>query len=84
MDSMIRCNRLHWFEHVKQKELYNRQTLDLEVERNISCGHPKKSWLDPIKGNLRQWNVHAEICQYCSEWKKRLKTASHTQAGHVT
>ena len=83
LDSVIRCNRLHWFRHVKQKELYNRQILDLEVEGNRSCGCPKKYWLDAIKDDLRQWNIHVEIYQYCREWRKQLKTASHTHTGHM-
>ena len=30
-----------------------------------------------------QWNQQSETCQNRSEWRKRLKTASHTHAGRV-
>ena len=36
LDSVLRCNRLRWFGHVKRGELYNGQILDLEVEGNRS------------------------------------------------
>ena len=83
-DSVLRCNRLHCFVHVKWTELYIGQILDLEVVGNRTCGHPKKYWLVAIKDDLRQWNLRAETCQNWSEWRKRLKTASHTHTGHVT
>ena len=76
---MLRCNELHWFGHVKQSGLYTGQILDLEVGGSRRHGFPKKYWLDAIKLNLQ-----AETCQNHSEWKKRLKTASHTHAGCVT
>ena len=62
LDSVLRCNRLHWFGHVKQSELYTGEILYLEVEGTRSRGHPKKCWLDAIKNDLRQWNLQAEIC----------------------
>ena len=58
------------------------QILDLEVKGNKSCGYPKKCWLDTIKDDLR--NLDVETCQNCSKWRKLLKTAHHTHAGHVT
>ena len=61
---------------MKRSELYNGQILDLEVE-----GHPKKCWLDVIKDDSRHWNLQVETCQNQSEWRKRLKTSSHTHAG---
>ena len=76
LDSVSRCNILHWFRHVKRSELYNGQILDLEVE-----GHPKKCWLDVIKDDSRHWNLQVETCQNQSEWRKRLKTSSNTHAG---
>ena len=84
LDSVLRCNRLHWFGHVRQSELYTGQILDLEVEGNRSRGRPKKCWLDPIKDDLRQWNLHAETCQNRSEWRNRFHTANHTHAVLVT
>ena len=62
----------------------NSHLLDLEVEGNRSRGRQKKSWLDAIKDDLRQWNLEAKACQNRSEWRKRSKTASHTHAGRVT
>ena len=84
LDSVLRCNRLLWFRHVKRSELYTGQILDLELEGNRSCGLPKKCSLDGIKDDLRQWNLQAETCQNRSEWMNRLKTAIHTHAGRVT
>ena len=49
---MLRCNKLQ-FGHVKGSEPYIGQVLDLEVERNRSCGRRKKCWLDAIKDDLR-------------------------------
>ena len=49
LDSMLRCNKVPWFGHVKRNELYTGQILDLEMEGNRSCGFPKKCWLDAIK-----------------------------------
>ena len=83
LDSVLRCIRLRWFGRVKRSELHTGQILDLEVEGNRSCGRSKKCWLDTVKDDLRQQNLLAETCQNQSEWKKRLKTASHTHAGHV-
>ena len=54
------------------------------MERNRSRGRQKKCWLDAIKDDLRQWNLQAETCQNCCEWRKRLKTASHTHVRRVT
>ena len=84
LDLVLRCNRLRWFGHVKRSELYTGQILDLEMEGNRSTGRPKKRWLDTIKEDLRQWNLQAETCQNRSEWRKRLKTPSHTHTGRVT
>ena len=84
LDSVLRCNRLGWFAHVKRSELYTGQIFDLEVEENRSRGHPKKCWLDAIRDDLRHWNLKAETCQNRSVWRKRLNTASHTHAGRVT
>ena len=67
LDSVLRCNRLHWFEHVKGSELYTGQTLNLEVEGNRSRGCPRKCWLDTIKDDVRQWNLQAETCQNRSD-----------------
>ena len=83
LDSVLRCNRLHWFGHVEWSELYTGQILDLEIEGNRSHSSPKKCWLDAIKYDLRQWNLRAETCQNRSEWRKLLKTASDTHAGRV-
>ena len=83
LDSVLRCNRLHWFGHVKRSELYAGQILDLEVKGNRSRGRPKKCQLDLIKDHLRQWNLDVETCQNRPEWRIRLKIASHTHAGHV-
>ena len=79
LNSVLRCNRLHWFGHVNQIELYSGQILNLKVEGNRSRGCPKKGWLDAIKDDLRQWNLQAETCKYHSEWRKQLKTASQTR-----
>ena len=78
LDSVLRCNRLRWLGHVRRSELYTGQILDLEVEGNRSRGGPKKCWLYAIKDDLRQWSFQAETYQNRSEWRKRLKTASHT------
>ena len=83
-DSVLRCNRLGWFGLVKRSELYPGQIFDLEVERNRSRGLPEKCWLDAIKDDLKQWHLQAKTCQNRSEWRKRLKTASHIHAGRVT
>ena len=69
---------------MKRSELYIGQILDLEVEGSRSCGCPKKCQLDAIKDNLGQWNLQAETSKNQSEWRKQLKTASHTHAGCVT
>ena len=69
---------------VKQSDLYIEQILDVEVEGNRSCSSPKKFWFDTIKDDLRLWNLQAETCQNRCKWRRRLKTASHTHAGHVT
>ena len=53
LNSLLRCNKLRWFEHVKQSELYTGQILDLKVEGNRSCDCPKTYWLDVIKDELR-------------------------------
>ena len=66
LDSVLRCNRLHLFGHVKQSELYTGKILDLEVEGNWSCGLQKK------------WNLQDKTCQNCSEGRNQMKTASHT------
>ena len=84
LDSVLRCNRLLWFRHVKPSELYTGQILDLELEGNRSRDLPKKCSLDAIKDDLRHWNLQAETCQNRSEWMNRLKTAIHTHAGRVT
>ena len=84
LDSVSRCNILHWSRHVKQTELYNGLILDLEVEGNRSHGRPKKCWLDVIKDDSRQWNLQVKTCQNQSEWRKRLKTTSQTHAGCLT
>ena len=85
LDSVLRCNRLRWFGHVKWSELYTGQILDdLNMEGNRSCSRPKKCWLDAIKDDLRQWNLQAETCQNRSEWRNPMKTASHTNAGRGT
>ena len=52
------------------------------MEGNRSNGHPKKC-LDDIKDDLRQWNLQGKTCQNQKEWRKQLKTASHTYAGCV-
>ena len=62
LESVLRCDRLHSFRHVKRSELYSRQILDLEVEGSRSRGGPRKCWLDGIKDDLRQWNIPAETC----------------------
>ena len=67
LGSVLRCNRLHWFGHVKRSELYTGEILDMEVEGNRNCGCPKKRWLDAMKDDLRQWNLQAETCQSWSE-----------------
>ena len=54
------------------------------MEGNRSGGRPKKCWLDAIKEDLRQWNRQAETFQNHSEWRKQMKTASHTLAGRIT
>ena len=41
LDSVLRCNRLHWFGHPKRSELYTGQILDLEVEGSRSRGCPR-------------------------------------------
>ena len=84
LDSVLRCNRLRWFGHVKWSELYTGHILDLEVEGNRSRGRPRKCRLDAIKDDLKQWNLHGKTCRNSSEWRKRLKTASHTYTGRVT
>ena len=82
LDSVLRCNRLRWFGHMKWTGLYTGQILDLEVEGNRSRGRSKNE--DAIKDDLRQWNLQAETYQNCSEYRKRLKIASQTHAGCVT
>ena len=84
LDSVLRCNRLRWFGHIRRSELYTGQILDLKVEGSRSRGRPKKCWLDAIKDDLRQWSLLSKICQNRSEWRKRLKTASHTHTGRLT
>ena len=54
------------------------------MEGNKSRGRRKKCWLDAFKDDLRQWNLEAQTCQNRNEWRKRLKTVSHTHAGRVT
>ena len=70
LDSVLKCNRLHWFGHVKRSELCTGQILELEVEGNRSRGRPKKCWLGAIKDDIRQWNHQAETCQNLREWRK--------------
>ena len=62
LDSVLRCNRLRWFGHVKESELYTGWILDLEVEGSRSCGRPKKCWLEAIKDDLRRWNLLVKTC----------------------
>ena len=63
LDSVLRCNTLRWFGHVTQSQLYIGQILDIEMEVNRICDHPKKCWLDAIKDDLRQRNLQVETCQ---------------------
>ena len=63
---------------MKRSELYTGQILDLKVEGNRSCGRPNKCCLDAIRGDL---NFQAETSKNRSEWRKRLKTASHAHIG---
>ena len=79
LDSLLRCNRLHWFRYVNQSE----QVFGLEVEGNRNRGRLKKCWLDTIKNDLKQCNLQAETCQNRSEGNQRMKTASRTNSGHV-
>ena len=72
LGSVLRCNKLCWFRHVKQSELYTGQILDLEVEGKRSCG------CSEFVVDLRQWNLQAETCPNHGKWSKQLKTASHT------
>ena len=64
---MLTCNRLRWFRHVKQSELYTGQISDLKGERNASRGRPKKCWFDAIKDDLSQRNLKDETCRNRSE-----------------
>ena len=77
LDSVLRCNRLRWFRHAKQSELYIGRILDSKVKGKKSRGYPKKCWLHTIKDYLKQRNLHAD-CNNQSEWRKQLKTARHT------
>ena len=76
LDSVLRCNRLRWFGHNKQSELYTGKILDLEVKGNRSRGCLKNCWLDVIKDDLRKWNLQAETCQNRSEWRKGVSESS--------
>ena len=76
-------NRLCRFGHVERSELYTGQILDFRVEGKRCRGYPKKYWLDAIKDNLITRNLKAETCQNRSEWRERLKSASHRHAGRV-
>ena len=78
LHSVLRCNRLQWFEHVKRSKLYTGQILDLHVDRNRIRGCINGCWLDAIKEDLRTLNLQVETCQYRSEWREWLKTACHT------
>ena len=47
LDSLLRCNRLRRFPHVKGSKLFTGQIL--EVEGNRSSDRSNKSWLDASK-----------------------------------
>ena len=49
LDSVLRCNRLRWFGHVKRAELYNGQILDLELEGNRSRATQRTVGYTPSK-----------------------------------
>ena len=58
LDSVLKCNRLCCFRHVKWCELHTGQNLDLEMEVNRGRVCPKKYWLDAnLKLKPPTWNL---------------------------
>ena len=69
LDSVLRCNRLRWFGHVKQSDLWINKCTSLEVQKSKSRGRPGKTWKESVVDDLAGDHV---------KWRSLLKAASHT------
>src|SRR5260221_6675578 len=72
---VVKRNRLRWFGHVERKDDCDwvKGCTVLEVEGPKPRGRPKKTWMEVVKGDMKEMGLRWEDAQDCVEWRRRVK-----------
>ena len=75
LQSNLRLNRLRWYGHVVRSENWINSCFHLEVDSFKGRGHPRKTWIETINKDLKEWNIDSDVIKDRPIWKNNLKTA---------
>ena len=75
LQSKLRLNRLRWYGHVVRSENWINSCFHLEVDGFKGKGRPRKTWIETINEDLKEWNIDSDVIKDRPIWKNNLKTA---------
>jgi len=75
---MTKKSRLRWFGHVERKDDNDwvKRRITWEVEGIRQRGHPKKTWWDCVKNDLKSLDLSQKDVQSRNKWRKSIKGAT--------
>ena len=75
LNVVIRQRRLRWFGHVMRSSSEINRVRNRPVVGKRGVGHPKKTWYEVVKDDLRVWNLSEDTTQDREAWRFAVRNS---------
>ena len=80
--SVLSCNRLRWYGHVERDTGCIHDALYMEVPGTKPPGRPKKTWLQTVKKDIKDWRMPPDASDRLS-WRSKMKNGMQSCNPHL-
>ena len=80
--SVLSQRRLRWYGHVERSEGPINRALHMEVPGVRSRGRPKKTWMDSVKADIKNWKM-PPCADDRFEWRSTMNSSMQTCNPHL-
>ena len=82
IESVLSERRLRWYGHVKRNSGSINNALCFEAPGRRGRGRPKKTWLETVRNDIKNWNMPASP-ENRIEWRSTMKLVMQTCNPHI-
>ena len=80
--SVLSQRRLRWYGHVERSKGPINRALHMEVPGVRSRGRPKKTWMDSVKADIKNWKM-PPCADARFEWRSTMNSSMQTCNPHL-